>query len=150
MPQQSSQNNRRCRWRGREEEPQLCQRPGDQALPEVLKCEGTAWSEASACFFFCFLSSSRDNVMCLGNLLVLLISSSDIWIKYTLSNYAYFSFSKSTGAIQFNNLCFFVFFALSLSLNNKTLVIWPEFAGKKKASRAPGYVTHLHTSRLAD
>lgn len=137
MPQQSSQNNRRCRWRGREEEPQLCQRPGDQALPEVLKCEGTAWSEAFSLFFFCFLSSSRDNVMCLGNLLVLLISSSDIWIKYTLSNYAYFSFSKSTGAIQFNNLCFFVFFrpVTVTQQQNASYLAWIRWKKKKPRTR---------------
>lgn len=72
------------------------------AVPEARR-SGAARSFRSGCGFiqdfglFLFSSSSCDNVMCLGNLLVLLISSSDIWNKHTLYNYAHFRLVNQRG-----------------------------------------------------
>lgn len=99
MPQQSSQNNRRRRWR---RELHLVPEARRSEAARSFKCG----YRLDPRFQLVLFSSSCDNVMCLGNLLVLLISSSDIWNKYTLYNLCTFLFSKSAGAIQFNNLHF--------------------------------------------
>ena len=84
MPQKSSQNNRRRRWWSKL---QLCQRPGDQGLPEVFKRRFVFCQDFSSFWFF-------PQAVKIYNL------SSDKWNNYV---WFFYSLSKSMGVFQFNN-----------------------------------------------
>lgn len=119
MPQQSIQNNRGCRrWK----KPQLCRRPAYRGLPEVLNV-GMTWSQISACFI-CF---HQAMMISLSSLVIILISLSDIWSKYT------------PHCIIMHILVDSLIFTLPLSVS-KINVIWPKFT----ESLVPG-IWLIHT-----